>query len=170
MTRVEDHQQGMRAALDEARQALKDGEFPVGCVITHRGRIVGRGHRLNSRSGSEIDHAEVVTARSALLDPACPEPAEMVVYSTMEPCLMCYATLLLSGFRTFVYGYEDVMGGGTGLDLGSLPPLYREMQVTVVGGVLRSDCLELFQRFFGSEHNDYWRDSLLARHTLAQAP
>ncbi len=165
-----DHQTAMRAALDEARRALAAGEFPVGCVITTgQGRIVARGARKNSRDGGEIDHAEVVAARLLLADSAgYPDPSELIVYATMEPCLMCFSTLILNGFRTIVHAYEDVMGGGTGLDLQALPPLYAAMDVTVVGGVCRSESLVLFQRFFREDPHGYWRDSLLARYTLAQ--
>lgn len=165
-----DHQTPMGAALDEARQAFTAGEFPVGCVVaTRRGRIVARGRRFNSREGGEIDHAEVVAVRSLLADPGrCPNPAELIVYATMEPCLMCFSTLILNGFRTIVYAYEDVMGGGTGLDLRSLPPLYAAMSVEVIGGICRTDSLALFQRFFREDPHGYWRDSLLARYTLAQ--
>ncbi|MBE0586009.1 MAG: nucleoside deaminase [Desulfofustis sp.] len=163
-----DHHTPMRAALDEARQALAVGEFPVGCVVTHRGRIVARGARKNSKDGGEIDHAEVVTVRALLAESACPPPEELVVYSTMEPCLMCFSTLLLNGFRTIVYAYEDVMGGATGLDLKALPPLYAAMDVTVIGGICRPESLALFRRFFLEDPHGYWRDSLLARSTLAQ--
>ncbi len=160
----------MRAALDEARRAFAAGEFPVGCVVaTGQGRIVARGARMNSKGGGEIDHAEVMAVRSLLADPCgCPAPAELIVYATMEPCLMCFSTLILNGFRAIVYGYEDVMGGGTGLDLQVLPPLYAAMDVSVVGGVCRSESLALFQRFFRENPHGYWRDSQLARYTLAQ--
>ena len=158
----------MRAALEQARLALAAGEFPVGCVITHRGRIVAAGRRQHSRDGSELDHAEIVTMRALLSDPSCPPPAELVVYATMEPCLMCYATLLLNGFRTIVYAYEDAMGGGTGLNLQALPQLYREMAVDVIAGVCRDESLALFQSFFSDPNNDYWRGSPLASYTLAQ--
>lgn len=79
---------------------------------------------------------------------------------------MCYSTLLLSGVRSFVWAYEDVMGGGTNLALQQLNPLYQAMQVQLVGGVLRQESLALFQQFF--QGHDYWQDSLLARYTLDQ--
>ena len=114
-----EHEHYMDAALDEARAALAADEFPVGCVFVADGAIVARGHRENSGEDgrNEIDHAEVLTLRHLLaLRPAI-DPGAVTVYSTMEPCLMCYSTLLLSGVRRFVWAYEDVMGGGTNLPL-----------------------------------------------------
>ncbi len=81
---------------------------------------------------------------------------------------MCFAAIVLSGIGRIVYAYEDVMGGGSGLDRSGLPPLYRDAQLTVVPGVLRKDSLVLFKRFFADSGNPYWSDSLLSRYTLAQ--
>lgn len=79
---------------------------------------------------------------------------------------MCYSTMLLSGVRSFVWAYEDVMGGGTNLPLKSLNALYAQMQITMVEKVLRPESLKLFQQFF--TNYSYWQDSLLSRYTLEQ--
>lgn len=160
----------MRFALDEARQALAAGEFPVGCVVVHRDRIIASGARTGTRARhpNEIDHAEMVALRRLdALDTGIP-PKELALYSTMEPCLMCFAALTLSRIGRVVYAYEDVMGGGTQFECDALPRLYRTMKPGVVGGVMRADSLALFQRFFGDPANDYWRDSLLAKYTAEQ--
>ena len=81
---------------------------------------------------------------------------------------MCMAALMLAGIGTIVYAYEDVMGGGTGLDYDGLPPLYAQRRPRVIGGVLRRASLQLFQAFFANRRNDYWRGSPLADYTLAQ--
>ena len=136
-----EHEHYMDAALDEARAALAAGEFPVGCVFVAGGAIVARGHREHSGEGcrNEIDHAEVLTLHRLLaLRPAI-DPGAVTVYSTMEPCLMCYSTLLLSGVRRFVWAYEDVMGGGTNLPLSMLNPLYRGMEVHLLDQVRRAE-------------------------------
>ena len=159
----------MALALAQARAALEAGEFPVGCVIAADDALVAEGHRRHSRGpANELDHAEVVTLRELLKrDPEIARPG-LTIYSTMEPCLMCFATLLLNGVHRIVYAYEDVMGGATGLNLASLAPLYREMPVEIRPGVRRAEGLALFKEFFSSPANGYWRDSLLAEYTMAQ--
>lgn len=161
----------MRMALGEAEKALSAGEFPVGCVFVHQGEIVGRGQRRQSlaASANELDHAEVAALRYLVAEYPRLDREELIVYSTMEPCLMCYSTLLLNGIRRIVYGYEDVMGGGTNLPLADLNPLYREMTVDIVPHILRRECLALFVEFFSNAAHDYWRNSLLAEYTLAQS-
>ncbi len=163
-----EHEQYMALALDEARLALHDGEFPVGCVMVAEGRILATGRRQNSGElcRNEIDHAEVLTLRRLIAEQPGLDLGRVTVYSTMEPCLMCYTTMLLSGIRSFVWAYEDVMGGGVNLPLYMLNPLYSEMQVHLLDRVLRTESLLLFQQFFQS--GSYWQDSLLARYTLAQ--
>ncbi len=159
----------MQEALTEARKALDKGEFPVGCVITRNNQIVARGHRLNSRNhANELDHAEVSALRSLFQNNGAADTSPLTVYATMEPCLMCFATLILNNVRTIVYAYEDAMGGGTALDFTSLPPLYREMEITVVPHVLRQESLILFKEFFSNPETNYWPDSLLAQYTLNQ--
>jgi tRNA(adenine34) deaminase len=160
----------MLLALDEARRALENGEFPVGCIMACGEEIIARGKRSKSRgeATNEMDHAEISALRSLLDDRPDIDPGKVTVYTTMEPCLMCYVTMLLNGIRRFVYAYEDVMGGGTNLDLEDQKPLFREMQVEVVPHLCRDESLALFKEFFSDPENDYWQDSLLEKYTLDQ--
>ncbi len=163
----------MRQALDQAKQALFNGEFPVGCVFVDDGEAVAFGSRQNSSTGlsgqaNEMDHAEIVGLRQLLEKIDQVDIGRVTVYSTMEPCLMCYSTLLLNGIRNFVYGYEDVMGGGTSLPLDQLNPLYSSMHVSIESGVMREQSLKLFYDFFSSAEKTYWQGSLLASYTLEQ--
>lgn len=159
----------MLAAVHEAKVALDSGEFPVGCALVHHDHIVSTGYRVNSQAGgNELDHAEIVALRKLKKNRPGFDLSDVVAYSTMEPCLMCFATLILNGVRTIVYGYEDVMGGSTKFDLSTVAPLYESMSISVFSGVCRSQCLELFRSFFEDEKNRYWHDSLLARYTMEQ--
>ena len=158
----------MRLALAEATAALETGDFPVGCVLVDDGRVLASGRRINSSGehANELDHAEIITLRDLLQKSPRYRLGGVTAYSTMEPCLMCYTTLLLSGIRRFVWAYEDIMGGGTNLPLGRLNPLYAGMLVECVPHILRQESLDLFQDFF--RRYAYWGDSALARYTLAQ--
>ena len=165
-----DHMPFMNKALELAEQALKAGEFPVGCVLVHDGRVIAEGARIGVASGGtgELEHAEMVAmARFENLE-SPPPPSEVTVYCTMEPCLMCFGALMIHGITKIVYAYEDAMGGGTGLDRSSLPPLYRDANVEITPDIGRRQSLALFKTFFSRPGNHYWKDSLLAKYTLEQ--
>lgn len=166
-----DHQHFMTIALKQAKQALDAGEFPVGCVIADGKTVVATGARQGTRKNrfNETDHAEIAALRHlAALDPA-PDRAGLVLYSTLEPCLMCFGAILIHGISSIIYGCEDMMGGGTGCDLSALPPLYREKRVEILSGVMRAESLALFKAFFQSPEHAYLKDTLLAKHILGQA-
>jgi tRNA(adenine34) deaminase len=165
-----DYDHFMGAALKEARKALARGEFPVGCVVVHGDRIVARGSRKGTRGDArnEVDHAEMVALRrlAAHTDPV--DPSAVTVFSTMEPCLMCFSALMLHGIGEIVYGFEDAMGGGTVCDRSRLRPLYRDNRIRVCGGIRRAESLALFKAFFADPRTPYWRGSYLAQYTLKQ--
>lgn len=162
------HETYMRLALAEAEKALDRREFPVGCIIADNEGVICSGSRNKSIENNELEHAEITALRKLYTKHQQRISSELVVYSTMEPCLMCYSTLIVNSIRTVVYSYEDVMGGGTGLDLNSLPPLYSSMEIKVISHVLRQDSLRLFHRFFADKENRYLQGTLLARYTCKQ--
>jgi len=159
----------MKKALDQAEHALAEGEFPVGCVMVYQGKILVTGSRKGTigAARNEIDHAEMVALRRLIEIEDKIDPAKITVFCTMEPCLMCYAALILAGVGEIVFAYEDAMGGGTGCELSRLKPLYKNSPVRVVPGVMRAESLNIFKTYFSNPANSYWKQSLLAEYTLA---
>lgn len=165
----------MGLALAQAESALDHGEFPVGCVIVQDGRVMSRGARSGTvpETGlraviSEVDHAEIRALKNLETSPRPVMPEKCVLYSTMEPCLMCFGAIILSGIQTVVYAFEDPMGGGTGCDLSSLPLLYRNARIRIKKGVCRRKSLDLFYDFFNKKDNLYWKDSFLEQYVRGQ--
>ena len=160
----------MQKALAAARQALANGEFPVGCVLVHDGRVLVNGIRKGTRRPvpSELEHAEMIALGA--LERRYPDipRREISLYCTLEPCLMCYGAILLSRIGTLVYAYEDAMGGAASCSPDAFKPLYAGNAIRIVAGVCRAESLELFKAFFRDPAIDYWRGSLLEQYTLAQ--
>lgn len=165
-----DYEFFMSKALDEARRAISTGEFPVGCVVVYEDRVLVTGTRQHSApdNQNELDHAEMLALRRLVDTGKKIDREKVTLFSTLEPCLMCYSALIVNGIRRIVYAYEDVMGGGTNLDLKKLNPFYKDMKITVMPGILRQESLQLFKSFFSEPNNDYLKGSLLARYTLEQ--
>lgn len=162
----------MEKALAQAKEAFDRGEFPVGCVIVQDGSVIAGGSRIGTAGPgarfSEIDHAEIRAIKSLENYTGNFVPERAVLYCTMEPCLMCFAAILLAGIKKIVYAYEDPMGGGTGCDRSGLSPLYKDALIEIVPGVLRQKSLDLFYNFFNKEDNLYWKGSFLEAYTLGQ--
>ncbi|MCP4669739.1 MAG: nucleoside deaminase [Desulfobacula sp.] len=162
----------MNLALDQAKKAFDKGEFPVGCVIVNAEKVISSGARRGTNKNqavfSEIDHAEIRALKHLETMNKVFAPEKLTLFSTMEPCLMCFGAILLAGIKKIVYSFEDPMGGGTSCDLSKLPPLYAQSGINVVSGVLRQKSLDLFYDFFNKETNLYWKNSYLESYTLEQ--
>jgi cytosine deaminase len=107
----------LRAALDEAEAGFAEGGIPIGSVLVHQGRILGRGHNRRVQKGSAILHGEMDALENAGRQPARVYRA-CTIYTTLSPCAMCSGTILLYGIprvivgenRTFL-GEEDLLRG-----------------------------------------------------------
>ena len=165
-----DYEYFMQKALSQARNALSAGEFPVGCVVVREDRILTTGARKGTAGNfpNEIDHAEMIALKRLADLEINRDNKKIVLFTTLEPCLMCLGALILSGISEIVYAYEDIMGGGLSCDLKNLMPLYKNSRISVVPNILRKESLELFQAFFNNSENSYWQGSLLADYTLRQ--
>ncbi len=160
----------MGNALELAENTLAKGEFPVGCVLVYENEIIAAGSRKGTikNSKNEIDHAEIVALRHLSEYPENIDKSRITLFCSLEPCLMCFGAIILSGITKIVYAYEDVMGGGTACDLSQLTPLYKKPRLTVVPGILRHRSIKIFKEYFDNRDNHYWRGSLLAEYTLNQ--
>ncbi|WP_044873693.1 nucleoside deaminase [Pseudomonas sp. LFM046] len=100
----------MQAAIDEARQGLAKGGIPIGSVIVHKGRIIGRGHNRRVQEGSAIKHGEMDAFENAGRQPASVY-REAVLYTTLSPCSMCSGAILLYGIPKVVIGENRTFMG-----------------------------------------------------------
>jgi len=165
-----DYKYFMGKAIERAEKALYAGEFPVGCVIAYNNNIIAAGSRTGTTGNfiNEIDHAEIVALRLLAELKENVDRSKIVLFCTLEPCLMCYSAILLSGIGKIVYAYEDVMGGCTICNLTKIAPFYKEHRIEIVHNILRDKSMKLFKVYFENQKNTYWKDSLLARYTLRQ--
>jgi len=84
----------LQAAIDEAKLGLAEGGIPIGSVIVHQGKIIGRGHNMRVQQGDPLLHGEMSAFKAAGRQPAAVY-RESVLYTTLSPCPMCSGTSLL---------------------------------------------------------------------------
>ncbi len=131
----------MQAAIEEARRGLEEGGIPIGSVLVHDGRIIGRGHNRRVQKGSAILHGEMDALENAGRQPAAVY-RESTVYTTLSPCAMCSGTILLYGIPKVVVGENQTFMGEEEL-LRS-----RGVEVTVLDDPV---CRELMRRFIAAK-------------------
>src|SRR5438094_7425643 len=93
----------LQAALDEARQGLREGGIPIGSVLVRDNRILGRGHNRRQQAGSVVLHAEMDALERAGRQPAAVY-RDCTLYTTLSPCAMCSGAILLYGIPRVVIG------------------------------------------------------------------
>lgn len=100
----------MRAAIDEAEEGFAEGGIPIGSVLVHKGRIIGRGHNRRIQKGSAILHAEMDALENAGRLTAAVY-GECTLYTTLSPCPMCSGAILLYGIPEIVIGENKTFMG-----------------------------------------------------------
>ena len=93
----------LRAAIAEAKQGRAEGGIPIGSVIVHKGKIIGRGHNRRVQKGSAILHGEMDAVENAGRQPASVY-RESILYTTLSPCSMCSGAILLYGIPRIIIG------------------------------------------------------------------
>lgn len=138
----------MREAIQEALNAEGTGEVPVGAVVIHAGKVIGRGHNRVITDYDPTAHAEIVALREAGRSLGNYRLAECDIYVTIEPCPMCAGALTHARITRLIYGADDPKAGAVKSVLQVINAPGLNHQMTVVSGVLAGRCAELLQNFF----------------------
>jgi len=138
----------MRAALREAEQAFAERETPVGAVVVHQGKIIGRGTNQVERLQDPTAHAEILAIGAAAGAMDSWRLEEAVLYVTLEPCAMCAGAIVLSRLSRLVFGAFDPKSGACGSLFNIVQDPRLNHQVALVGGVLEEECGNLLRDFF----------------------
>ena len=139
----------LQAAIDEAEAGLAEGGIPIGSVIVHKGKIIGRGHNRRVQKGSAILHGEMDALENAGRQPASVY-RECVLYTTLSPCPMCSGTILLYRIPHVIIGENQTFMGEEDL-LRS-----RGVKVEVLQD---SHCIEMMRRFI-REKPQLWNEDI----------
>ncbi|WP_288310418.1 tRNA adenosine(34) deaminase TadA [uncultured Acidaminococcus sp.] len=137
----------MEMALEEARQAAREGEIPVGAVLVREGRVVARNHNRREQDRDATAHAEVLVLREACRQLGRWRLSDTALYVTLEPCPMCAGAIWNARVGRLVYGAWDSAAGACGsqFNLPAHPSLNFRTQVTA--GVLEEECRKILQDF-----------------------
>jgi Cytosine/adenosine deaminases len=131
----------MRAAIEEAEAGLAEGGIPIGAVLVHDGRILGRGHNRRVQRGSVVLHGEMDALENAGRQPAVVYQAS-TLYTTLSPCPMCTGAILLYGIPRVIIGENITFQGDESL-----------LRARGVDVLVRQDerCVQLMKGFIAAQ-------------------
>jgi cytosine deaminase len=139
----------MRAAIEEAQEGLAEDGIPIGSVIVHKGKIIGRGHNRRIQKRSAILHGEMDALEDAGRQPASVYRGS-VLYTTLSPCSMCSGAILLYGIPKVIIGENNTFTGEE--------ELLRERGVEIE--VLQDEaCIRMMTRFI-RENPLLWNEDI----------
>jgi len=145
---VQQHYRYMYQAYRLAEQAYEEGEIPVGAVVVHHERIIGRGYNQVERLNDPTAHAEILAISAACDTLGVKYLKECTLYVTLEPCPMCAGALMWSKIDRIVFGAVDAKAGACGslFNLASSSKLNH--QAEIIHGIMEVDSEELLKQFF----------------------
>jgi tRNA(adenine34) deaminase len=137
-----DHIHFMRKALEEAKYAFYKNEVPVGCVIVNENEIISKSSNMVELLNDSTAHAELIAITSAQNSINNKNLDGCILYTTLEPCLMCHGAIYWSKINTIVYGASDEKRGF------SRHNLEIDRKINIVKGVMEEESRELLENFF----------------------
>jgi tRNA(adenine34) deaminase len=138
----------MRIALDLAQEAEAAGEVPVGAVIVKAGEVIGRGRNSPIQRSDPTAHAEILALREACAAVGNYRQEGAVLYTTLEPCVMCAGALVGARIAKVVFGARDLRFGGVRSKFRLADSEVLNHRLAIEEGVLGAECAELMLKFF----------------------
>jgi len=136
----------MAIALEEAKQALKENEIPVGAVLIKDNQIILKNHNRTRKTNSPLSHAEMLILNEI-------QKTEKFLYDytlfvTLEPCLMCSGAIILSRLGCLVFGAFDPKTGVVGSIYNVLIDKHFNHHPKIISSVLEEECSNILKSFF----------------------
>lgn len=138
----------MRLALEEARQAMRANEVPVGAIIVHQGRVIAAAHNQRESLRDPTAHAEMLAITQAAADRNDWRLENCELYVTLEPCPMCAGAILQSRIPRVFYGATDPKAGAVDTLFLLLSDPRLNHRVESRGGIIASECASILTEFF----------------------
>jgi tRNA(adenine34) deaminase len=138
----------MESALKEAELAYKRKEVPIGAVVIHNGRVIGRGYNQIETLRDPTAHAEMIAITAAATQLGGRRLDNCTLYVSLEPCPMCAGAIVLARIPKLVFGASDAKAGACGTLYNIVQDARLNHRVELVSGVLEEKCSGLLKDFF----------------------
>ena len=138
----------MRLAIQQASEAFEADEVPIGAVVVHHNKIIGRGYNQTERLKDATAHAEMIALSAAFNHIGDWRLEDCYLFSTVEPCTMCAGAAVLSRIKRIVFGASDPKFGACGSIFNVPEEKKLNHRIEVVSGVLSEEISDMMKQFF----------------------
>ena len=138
----------MEEALIEAKKALEKGEVPIGAVVVLGEDIIGRGYNQPISKNDPTAHAEIMALRDASMNLNNYRLKDTLVYSTLEPCLMCAGALVHARIKKLFYSSSDPKSGVIESNGSLMQSAFLNHKISYEGGILKEESSQILKNFF----------------------
>ena len=138
----------MKEALVQAKKALKKGEVPIGAVVVLGDEIIGKGHNQPITKKDPTAHAEIIALKEASNRLDNYRLNEAIIYTTLEPCLMCAGALVHARIKKVIFAAQDTKSGVVVNNGGLIQSEFLNHKVSFEGGILEKEASKLLKDFF----------------------
>ena len=138
----------MKEALVQAKKALKKGEVPIGAVVVLGDEIIGKGHNQPITKKDPTAHAEIIALKEASNRLENYRLNEAIIYTTLEPCLMCAGALVHARIKKIIFAAQDTKSGVVVNNGGLIQSEFLNHKVSFEGGILEKEASKLLKGFF----------------------
>ena len=131
----------MLLALKEAKKAEKHGDVPIGTIIIKNNKVISKGHNKKEKKQNVTRHAEIEAIEKACRKMKTWHLEECEIYTTVEPCTMCYGAIEQARIKKIVFGAKNE-------NFGYISRINKNKNIEIVSGILQEECSEIIKNFF----------------------
>lgn len=131
----------MLLALKEAKKAEKHGDVPIGTIIIKNNKVISKGHNKKEKKQNVTRHAEIEAIEKACRKMKTWHLEECEIYTTVEPCTMCYGAIEQARIKKIVFGAKNE-------NFGYISRINKNKNIEIISGILQEECSEIIKNFF----------------------
>ena len=163
MSFSEEDKEFMKLALEEARKAFKKGNVPIGAVLVENNKLIDKAGNSQFNEDNWASHAEAKLIKensSIIRKKVKKESSKLTLYTTLEPCLMCFGIIILHRISRIVYGCPDPFSGATHINPNNMSAWYNRHWPKIEGGLFKKESYDLMIEYMKNKED--WKRVLAA--------
>ena len=138
----------MKKALEQAKKAEKKQDFPVGCVITYKNKVIAKAYNKKEKNKIATKHAEIIAIEKACKKLKTWHLDDCILYTTLEPCVMCSGAIIQSRIKKVVYATKNENFGAVESNYNIFDGMIKKKKIIFITDVCKEESEKILTRFF----------------------